>query len=349
MTNGKKNRDLWERYLKAAAAHEVMFVWVKGHAGHPENERADALARRAIEAVASGNGTASRETDQFVKGIGLSKDVIVTIVNESGASIYSASEAAREEFPNEDVTVRGSVSIGRRMMDPPAELVKIDPKSIGVGQYQHDVDQNALKKSLDDVVMACVNSVGVELNTASKQLLTYVSGLGPQIADNIVKYRNENGPFESRESLKKVPRLGEKAFEQAAGFLRIRGAENPLDASSVHPERYETVERMAKDAQSTVRDLMSQAELRKRIDLKNYISNEVGMPTLKDIIIELDRPGRDPRDQFEAVKFTEGVNEITDLKEGMSLPGVVTNITKFNASKTISQLSAVCRYLLMKY
>lgn len=287
--------------------------------------------KHQIEAIAIGNGTASRETESFVKKLGLSSNIIVAMVNESGASIYSASEAARDEFPNEDVTVRGSVSIGRRMMDPLAELVKIDAKSIGVGQYQHDVDQNALKRSLDDVVMSCVNSVGVELNTASKQLLTYVSGLGPQIADNIVKYRDENGPFDSREALKNVPRLGDKAFEQAAGFLRIEGAQNPLDRSAVHPERYKTVEQMAKDAQASVRDLMTKAELRKQINLKQYINDEVGLPTLKDIMDELDRPGRDPRDQFEAVQFQEGVNEITDLKEGMSLPGVVTNITKFGA------------------
>lgn len=289
------------------------------------------VKKHKIEAIAIGNGTASRETESFVKNLGLPSNVIVAMVNESGASIYSASEAARDEFPNEDVTVRGSVSIGRRMMDPLAELVKIDAKSIGVGQYQHDVDQNALKRSLDDVVMACVNSVGVELNTASKQLLTYVSGLGPQIADNIVKYRNENGPFDSREALKKVPRLGDKAFEQAAGFLRIAGANNPLDKSAVHPERYETVEQMARDAQASVGDLMTKAELRKQINLNQYVNDEVGLPTLKDIMEELDRPGRDPRDQFEVVQFQEGVNEITDLKEGMSLPGVITNITKFGA------------------
>ena len=287
--------------------------------------------KHQIEAIAIGNGTASRETESFVKNLGLPSSVIVAMVNESGASIYSASEAARDEFPNEDVTVRGSVSIGRRMMDPLAELVKIDAKSIGVGQYQHDVDQTALKKSLDDVVMACVNNVGVELNTASKQLLTYVSGLGASIAENIVKYRNENGPFKSREALKKVPRLGGKAFEQAAGFLRIDGAENPLDKSAVHPERYSTVEQMAKDAQATVRDLITSTELRKKVDLKKYVSDEVGLPTLKDIMDELDKPGRDPRDQFEAVQFQEGVNEITDLKEGMKLPGVITNITKFGA------------------
>lgn len=289
------------------------------------------VEKHNIEAIAIGNGTASRETESFVKKLGLHSNVIIAMVNESGASIYSASEAARDEFPNEDVTVRGSVSIGRRMMDPLAELVKLDAKSIGVGQYQHDVDQTALKKSLDDVVMSCVNSVGVELNTASKQLLTYVSGLGPQIADNIVKYRNENGPFKSREALKKVPRLGGKAFEQAAGFLRILNADNPLDKSAVHPERYKTVEQMAKDAQATVRDLMTKAELRKQINLNQYVNEDVGLPTLKDIIAELDRPGRDPRDQFEAIQFQEGVNEVKDLKEGMSLPGVVTNITKFGA------------------
>ncbi len=289
------------------------------------------VEKHQIEAIAIGNGTASRETENFVKKLGLPSNVIVAMVNESGASIYSASEAARDEFPNEDVTVRGSVSIGRRMMDPLAELVKIDAKSIGVGQYQHDVDQNALKKSLDDVVMSCVNNVGVELNTASKQLLTYVSGLGASIAENIVKFRNENGPFKSREALKKVPRLGEKAFEQAAGFLRISGAENPLDKSAVHPERYTTVEQMAQDNQATVRELMSSSELRKKVNLKQYVTEEVGLPTLQDILNELDKPGRDPRDQFEVVQFQEGVNEITDLKEGMKLPGVVTNITKFGA------------------
>ncbi|GAB4243060.1 MAG: Tex family protein [Ekhidna sp.] len=289
------------------------------------------VEKHHIEAIAIGNGTASRETESFVKNLELPSDIIIAMVNESGASIYSASEAARDEFPNEDVTVRGSVSIGRRMMDPLAELVKIDAKSIGVGQYQHDVDQNALKKSLDDVVMACVNNVGVELNTASKQLLTYVSGLGASIAENIITYRNDNGPFKSREELKKVPRLGEKAFEQAAGFLRIRNGVNPLDKSAVHPERYALVEQMARDLKTTVTELMSKAELRKLIDLKKYTSEEVGLPTLKDIMEELDKPGRDPRDQFEAVQFQEGVNEITDLKMGMKLPGVVTNITKFGA------------------
>lgn len=289
------------------------------------------IEKHNIEAVAIGNGTASRETESFVKSLELPAEIIVAIVNESGASIYSVSEVARDEFPNEDVTVRGAVSIGRRLMDPLAELVKIDAKSIGVGQYQHDVDQNALKHSLDDVVMNCVNGVGVELNTASKQLLTYVSGLGPQIAENIVNFRNENGSFSSRSELKKVPRLGDKAFEQAAGFLRIRKAKHPLDTSGVHPERYSLVERMAKDANATVSELMTSEQLRRSLDLKRYVSDDVGMPTLTDIMAELAKPGRDPREQFEAVKFQDGINEITDLREGMSLPGVVTNITKFGA------------------
>ncbi|MEQ9402913.1 MAG: Tex family protein [Cyclobacteriaceae bacterium] len=287
--------------------------------------------KHKIEAIAIGNGTAGRETEQFIKSLGLPASVIVAVVNESGASIYSASEVARDEFPNEDVTVRGAVSIGRRMMDPLAELVKIDAKSIGVGQYQHDVDQTALKQTLDDVVMGCVNNVGVELNTASKQLLTYASGLGPQIAENIVNHRNENGPFKSRAALKKVARLGDKAFEQAAGFLRIRDAANPLDMSAVHPERYDTVEQMAKDAGCSVKELMRSAELRKKINLNNYVAGDLGLPTLKDIMDELARPGRDPREQFEAIAFAEGVNEMSDLKLGMSLPGVVTNITKFGA------------------
>jgi uncharacterized protein len=257
--------------------------------------------------------------------------VQVLMVNESGASIYSASEVARNEFPDQDLTVRGAVSIGRRLMDPLAELVKIDPKSIGVGQYQHDVDQSALKHSLDDVVMSCVNAVGVEVNTASKQLLTYVSGLGPALAQNIVEYRNQNGPFRTRTELKKVPRLGDKAFEQAAGFLRLRDAENPLDASAVHPESYPIVEQMAKDLGVTVKELMQREELRKQIDLKKYVTEAVGLPTLQDIVSELAKPGRDPRQTFEAFSFTEGVNEIKDLREGMKLPGIVTNITAFGA------------------
>lgn len=289
------------------------------------------VKKHNIEAIAIGNGTASRETEQFIRGLDLPANLVITVVSESGASVYSASETARNEFPDQDVTVRGAVSIGRRLMDPLAELVKIDPKSIGVGQYQHDVDQNALKKSLDDVVMACVNGVGVELNTASKELLTYVSGLGPQLAENIVSYRNENGPFKKRNDLKKVPRLGDKAFEQAAGFLRIRNAENQLDTSAVHPERYTIVEQMAKDLQATVSQLMNSADLRSRLKLEKYMTDEVGLPTLQDIVQELDKPGRDPREAFEVFQFAEGITDITHLSIGMKLPGIVTNITKFGA------------------
>ncbi len=287
--------------------------------------------RFQIEAIAIGNGTASRETETFVKSIGLDKSIIVVMVNESGASVYSASDVARQEFPTEDVTVRGAVSIGRRLMDPLAELVKIDPKAIGVGQYQHDVDQQKLKSGLDDTVMSCVNSVGVEVNTASKELLSYVSGLGPGLAENIIAYRNQNGPFKNRQELKKVTRLGEKAFEQCAGFLRIRHSENPLDASAVHPESYPIVENFAKDLQCTVRDLMTNAELRKKLDLKKYVSPTVGLPTLTDILQELEKPGRDPRQQFEVFQFEEGVHALTDLKVGMKLPGIVTNVTNFGA------------------
>lgn len=289
------------------------------------------VEKHKVEAIAIGNGTASRETEAFVKSLGLPKHVIVTMVNESGASIYSASDVAREEFPDHDLTVRGAVSIGRRLMDPLAELVKIDAKSIGVGQYQHDVDQSALKNSLDDTVMSCVNGVGVEVNTASKQLLTYVSGLGPVLAQNIVNFRNENGPFKSRSEIRKVPRLGDKAFEQAAGFLRIRNAKNPLDASAVHPERYDLVEKMARDLGVKLTDLMSSEELRSKIILKNYVSETVGLPTLQDILEEISKPGRDPRESFEVFNFQEGVNEMSDLKVGMKLPGIVTNITKFGA------------------
>ncbi len=284
-----------------------------------------------IEAIAVGNGTASRETESFLRDLKLPSEIQIISVNESGASIYSASEVAREEFPDHDVTVRGAVSIGRRLADPLAELVKLDPKSIGVGQYQHDVDQNGLKTSLDEVVSSCVNAVGVEMNTASKQLLTYVSGLGPQLAENIITYRNENGPFKTRKELKKVPRMGEKAFEQAAGFLRIRGANNPLDHSAVHPESYHIVEQMAKDLGCNVQELMSDTSKRSQIKLNNYVTDEVGLPTLKDILNELEKPGRDPRKSFEAFQFMEGVNEISDLREGMRLPGIVTNVTKFGA------------------
>lgn len=283
-----------------------------------------------IEAIAIGNGTAGRETESFVRGLKLA-DVTVVMVNESGASIYSASPLAREEFPDHDVTVRGSVSIGRRLMDPLAELVKIDPKSIGVGQYQHDVDQTKLQQSLDDTVMSCVNAVGVELNTASKQLLAYVSGLGESLAQNIVNYRSKNGAFKNRESLKKVPRLGDKAFEQAAGFLRIRHAEQPLDSSGVHPERYALVNQMAADLGVSVATLMGDTNLQKQINLQKYVSTEVGLPTLQDILKELAKPGRDPREQFEAFSFADGVNSIADLRKGMKLKGIVTNITNFGA------------------
>lgn len=285
----------------------------------------------AIEAIAIGNGTASRETESFVKSLGLSNKIIIVMVNEAGASVYSASEVARDEFPDKDVTVRGAVSIGRRLVDPLAELVKIDAKSIGVGQYQHDVEQTKLKQGLDDVVISCVNSVGVEVNTASKELLSYVSGLSPALAKNIVEYRNQNGPFKDRESLKKVARLGEKVFEQAAGFLRIHEAKNPLDASAVHPESYPVVKQMAKDLNCTVKDLMTSIELRKQLDLKKYVTDKVGLPTLTDIVAELEKPGRDPRKVFEIFSFTEGVNTIADLKIGMKMPGIVTNVTNFGA------------------
>jgi protein Tex len=284
-----------------------------------------------IEAIAIGNGTASRETETFVKAIGLPNRVLIVMVNESGASVYSASEVARDEFPDQDVTVRGAVSIGRRLMDPLAELVKIDPKSIGVGQYQHDVDQTKLKQGLDDVVMSCVNSVGVEVNTASKELLSYVSGLSPALAKNIVEFRNQNGPFKDRAMLMKVPRLGEKVFEQAAGFLRIHDSENPLDSSAVHPESYDVVQKMATDLGCSVKDLMNSGELRNQLDLNKYVTTKFGFPTLTDIVKELEKPGRDPREEFEVFSFTEGVNEIADLKIGMKLPGIVTNVTNFGA------------------
>jgi uncharacterized protein len=283
------------------------------------------------EVIAIGNGTASRETETFVKGIDFGRDIPTIMVNESGASIYSASDVAREEFPDYDVTVRGSVSIGRRLMDPLAELVKIDAKSIGVGQYQHDVDQKALKDKLDDVVISCVNKVGVELNTASKELLTYVSGLGPKLAKSIIDYRNDKGAFKSREEVLKVPRLGNKAFEQAAGFLRIRDAKNPLDSSAVHPESYPIVYKMAEDLGCTVEELMHSDELRKKIDINKYVSDTVGLPTLSDIMDELAKPGRDPRQKFELFKFAEGIEKMEDLKPGMKLPGIVTNLTAFGA------------------
>lgn len=289
----------------------------------------DRVAKFQIEAIAIGNGTASRETESFIRALNLPLPTIM--VNESGASIYSASEAAREEFPNHDVTVRGAVSIGRRLMDPLAELVKIDPKSIGVGQYQHDVDQSKLKNSLDDTVMSCVNAVGVEVNTASKQLLTYVSGLGPVLAKNIVEYRDQNGAFQSRAELKKVPRLGPKAFEQAAGFLRIHDAKNPLDRSAVHPESYSIVDHMAQDNGFTIHELMESGDMVHSTDLNRYVTDTVGIPTLSDILDELVKPGRDPREEFEVFSFAEGINSIDDLIPGSKLPGIVTNVTNFGA------------------
>lgn len=284
-----------------------------------------------IEAIAIGNGTASRETETFVRKLGLPSSIPIVMVSESGASIYSASEVAREEFPDKDLTVRGAVSIGRRLMDPLAELVKLDPKSIGVGQYQHDVDQPALKRTLDDVVVSCVNNVGVELNTASKHLLAYVSGLNSRVAANIVAHRDEHGPFKSRQELLKVPGLGPKAFEQAAGFLRIRDGEHPLDASAVHPERYELVDKMAADLGCTVLDLLKDASKRAKLQPQKYVTAEAGLPTLKDIIAELAKPGRDPRQQFEAFSFAEGVEKPEHLRPGMKLPGIVTNVAAFGA------------------
>jgi uncharacterized protein len=289
------------------------------------------ISKYKEEAVAIGNGTGGRETEAFINELPFSNDIPVIMVNESGASVYSASEAAREEFPDLDVTYRGAVSIGRRLMDPLAELVKIDPKSIGVGQYQHDVNPLGLKRSLDDVVTSCVNAVGVDVNTASQHLLTYVSGLGTQLAKNIVKYRDEYGPISSRKELKKVPRLGPKAFEQAAGFLRIRGGDNPLDVSAVHPESYGIVEAMAEDIGLKVTDLLESDVLRKKVDLSKYVTENIGMPTLTDILAELAKPGRDPRDRFEVFKFKQGIEKIEDVRPGMRLPGVVTNVTAFGA------------------
>jgi uncharacterized protein len=302
----------------------------------PERRESGAVLLRLIrehqvEAIAIGNGTGGRETETFVRALDLPRSVGVVMVNESGASIYSASETAREEFPDRDITVRGAVSIGRRLMDPLAELVKIDPKSIGVGQYQHDVDQDALRQSLDDVVVSCVNFVGVEVNTASRQLLTYVSGLSPTVADNIVRHRAEHGPFVRRQDLTKVPRLGPKAFEQAAGFLRIHGAANPLDESAVHPESYPIVSQMAADLGVSVASLVGSDTLTARLEVARYVRSSVGMPTLTDIVAELAKPGRDPRAEFEVVQFREGVRTLDDVKPGMTLPGVVTNVTAFGA------------------
>ncbi len=285
----------------------------------------------SVEAIAVGNGTAGRETEAFLRTLELDSDITVVMVNESGASVYSASKVARNEFPDYDLTVRGAVSIGRRLMDPLAELVKIDPKSIGVGQYQHDVDQKALKDRLDDVVGSCVNNVGVELNTASGELLSYVSGLGPKLANAIVEYRNENGPFATRESLKKVPRLGPKVFEQAAGFLRIREGKNPLDASAVHPESYKVVQAIAKDLGQPLDQVVGNASISTQIDPNRYVTDKVGLPTLHDIIEELARPGRDPRQEFEPFSFADGINKMSDLTVGIKLPGIITNVTAFGA------------------
>ncbi len=302
----------------------------------PKNDKAGAANRITtlvrqykIEAISIGNGTASRETEDFVRGLGLPENVQIFVVSEDGASIYSASKVAREEFPDYDVTVRGAVSIGRRLMDPLAELVKIDPSSIGVGQYQKDVDQKELKHSLDQTVEMCVNKVGVNVNTASKHLLTYISGLGPAIAQNIVNYRAENGAFTSRRELLKVPKLGPKAFEQAAGFLRVSGGKQPLDNSAVHPESYAIVEKMAKDLKCTVAELMASKELRSKIDINKYVSDKVGLPTLQDIMQELDKPGRDPRQQLTVFEFSKDVKELEDVQVGMILPGIITNITNF--------------------
>ena len=289
------------------------------------------ISKFRIEAIAIGNGTASRETEAFIKNLKLESDIIITLVNEDGASIYSASETARDEFPDHDITVRGAVSIGRRLQDPLAELVKIDPKSIGVGQYQHDVNQADLKISLDEVVSRCVNNVGVELNTASKNLLIHVSGLGPILAANIISWRNTHGPFKNRKQLLDVPRLGNRAFEQAAGFLRIGNGNNPLDCSAVHPERYDIVKKMATDTGATIAELLQSKELRKKIEVGNYISSDVGLPTLKDILDELDKPGRDPRKSFQQFAFAEGISTLEDLHQGMKLPAIITNVTKFGA------------------
>ena len=312
--------------------HDVIFP----HPPKAERVRAMMIMQQlvekyGIEAISIGNGTAGRETEDFVRHLDLPDGVEIYMVSEDGASIYSASETAREEFPNEDVTVRGAVSIGRRLMDPLAELVKIDPSSIGVGQYQKDVNQSALRKSLDQTVINCVNRVGVNVNTASRHLLTYISGLGPALAQNIVKYRSQNGPFRTRRELMKVPRMGEKAFEQSAGFLRIQDSPQPLDNSAVHPERYPLVEQMAADQGCSVKQLMENKDIRQKIDISKYVSSQVGLPTLQDIMAELDKPGRDPREPLKQFAFDPTVHDITDLHAGQVLPGIITNITNFGA------------------
>lgn len=311
---------------------ETIYPHTGAESSEKAAERIRVLARDfSTEAIAIGNGTAGRETESFIRKLGLPQEIQVIMVDESGASIYSASNVAREEFPDYDLTVRGAVSIGRRLIDPLAELVKIDPKSIGVGQYQHDVDQAELKKGLDDVVVSCVNAVGVEVNSASPQLLSYISGLGPQLASNIVSHREKTGPFRKRDELKKVARLGARAFEQSAGFLRISGGENALDASAVHPESYPIVEKMAGDLGCSVADLMREASFREKIDPSRYVTEKAGIPTLVDILSELAKPGRDPRKSFEAFSFAAGVEKLTDLHPGMKLPGIVTNVTAFGA------------------
>ena len=311
--------------------HETIFPHMSDKKTQEASQTVKMLCHRYhIEAIAIGNGTAGRETENFVKNLSID-DVHVILVNESGASVYSSSAIAREEFPDLDLTIRGAISIGRRLMDPLSELVKIDPKSIGVGQYQHDVDPSSLKQALDDVVINCVNRVGVDVNQASVQLLTYVSGLGPQLAQNIVAYRNENGPFSSRTELKNVPRLGPKAFEQSVGFLRINKGNTPLDASAVHPESYHIVDTMARDLGCEVTDLMTDETLRGKIDISKYVTDTIGIPTLKDILDELAKPGRDPRESFSAFAFADGIKEVKDIKPGMKLPGIVTNVTAFGA------------------
>ena len=312
--------------------HDTIFL----HASQNQRRQAadkirELVQRFEIEAIAVGNGTAGRQTEAFIRKLALADAIQVVSVNESGASIYSASSAAREEFPDLDLTVRGAISIARRLIDPLSELVKIDPKSIGVGQYQHDVDQTALKKSLDDMVISCVNAVGVDVNSASVQLLSYVSGLGPRLAKNIVAYREQNGPFVSRTQLQQVPRLGPRAYEQCAGFLRIPNAENPLDASAVHPESYPIVSAIAADLGCTLTDLIRDQTLRDKIDVHRYVTRQVGIPTLNDILAELARPGRDPRQEFEIFRFADDVEKISDLEPGMKLPGIVTNVTAFGA------------------
>jgi uncharacterized protein len=304
----------------------------------PQNDKEDAIykikqlvEKYNVEAIAIGNGTAGKETEQLCRNIDFPNEVKIYLISEAGASIYSASEIAREEFPDYDVTVRGAVSIGRRLMDPLSELVKIDPKSIGVGQYQHDVNQPKLKESLDNVVISCVNAVGVEVNTASKHILAYISGLGSTLAKNIVEYRKENGPFKSRSELKKVPLMGTKSFQQAAGFLRINDAKNLLDNSAVHPESYDVVKQMASDLNCTVADLMKQQELRKQIDIKKYISETIGIYTLQDILNELEKPARDPRSELQHFEYAQGINTLEDLYVGLVLPGIITNITNFGA------------------